>query len=93
MKPKTLLKQGSVRAAARVTQGDAELLVTLISEILPVRGMELVGPLPVQFQSYVSFAAAVGSKATNAEAAKKLIAYLAGPSVVTTLKDKGMEKP
>ena len=93
MKAKTVLEQGSVRAAARVTGGDAEILLTLISEILPVQGMELVGPLPTRFQSYVSFVAGVGTKAKNADAAKTLIAYLSGPRVATTLTAKGIERP
>jgi len=93
MTKKTLLEQGSVRAAAKVATGDAELLITLISEILPAPGVELVGPLPAAFQHYVSFAAATGAKAANPEAGKALIACLSGPSVTATLKARGMDKP
>jgi molybdate transport system substrate-binding protein len=92
MRKKTILEQGSVRSAAKVASGDAELLITLISEILPAPGVELVGPLPMQFQNYVSFAAATGVKAANPEAGKSLIACLSGPGVAATLKAKGMEK-
>ena len=92
MTKKTILEQGSVRAAAKVASGDAELLITLVSEILPAPGVELVGPLPMQFQNYVSFAAATGVKAANGEAGKALITCLSGPSVAATLKAKGMEK-
>ena len=90
---KTMLEQGSVRSAAKVASGDAELLITLISEILPAPGVELVGPLPMQFQNYVSFAAATGVKAANAAVGKSLISCLSGPGVAATLKAKGMEKP
>jgi molybdate transport system substrate-binding protein len=93
MSKKTILEQGSVRSAAKVASGEAELLITLVSEILPAPGVELVGPLPMQFQNYVSFAAAVGAKAANAEAGKSLIACMSGPTVAATLKGKGMEKP
>jgi molybdate transport system substrate-binding protein len=92
MTKKTLLEQGSVRAAAKVASGDAELLITLVSEILPAPGVELVGPLPMQFQNYVSFAGATGAKSDNAAAGKSLISCLSGPSVAATLKSKGMEK-
>lgn len=92
MTKKTLLEQGSVRAAAKVASGEAELLITLISEILPSPGVDLVGPLPMQFQNYVSFAGATGTKTTNLEAGKSLIACLSGPKVAATLKAKGMEK-
>jgi molybdate transport system substrate-binding protein len=89
---KTLLEQGSVRAAARVATGDADLLITLVSEILPAPGVELVGPLPTQFQNYVSFAGAAAAKSDNAPAGKALISCLSGPNVAATLKAKGMEK-
>jgi molybdate transport system substrate-binding protein len=92
MKPKTFPEQGSVRSTARVAEGKTEMVLTLISEILPVKGIELVGPLPPEFQSYVSFSGAVGAKATNADAANKLIAFLSGPTVTSTFKAKGIDR-
>ena len=93
MKPRTILEQGSIRATARVVQGDADMVITLISEILPIPGLELAGPLPEEFQSYVSFAAGVGSKARNAEAARAFIASLAGPDATRAFTSKGIERP
>ena len=91
--PAELIREVFQGAAAKVAGGDAELLITLVSEILPAPGVELVGPLPAAFQHYVSFAAATGAKATNPDAGKALIACLSGPSVAATLKAKGMDKP
>ena len=85
-------RAGLGAAAAKVASGDAELLITLVSEILPAPGVELVGPLPMQFQNYVSFAGATGVKAANAAAGKSLVACLSGPNVAATLKAKGIEK-
>ena len=92
MAAKTMLEQGSVRAAANVASGKADVLITLISEILPAPGVALVGPLPARFQHYVSFAAATGVKSENGEAGKSLIACLSGPDAAATLKSKGMER-
>jgi molybdate transport system substrate-binding protein len=92
MQSKTILEQGSVRAAARVVQGDADMLITLISEIVPVPGMELVGPLPSEFQNYVSFAAAVGSSAQNADAAATLITFLSGHGASPAFTASGVER-
>lgn len=92
MKSKTILEQGSVRAAARVVGGDAGMLITLISEIVPVPGMELVGPLPPEFQNYVSFAAATGSSAQSADAATKLIAFLSGHGASPAFTASGIER-
>jgi len=92
LKAKTLLEQGSVRAAAKVVAGEAELLFTLVSEILPVEGMELVGPLPAEFQSYVSFAAALGARTTSRDAARALVDCVAAPAAAATFAAKGVER-
>ncbi len=93
MKRKTLLEQGSTRSTARVASGDAELVLTLVSEILPAPGVELAGPIPAEFQTYVSFAAALSAKAGNSAAALAVIKSLSGPEVGAVLKAKGMEAP
>ena len=91
MKPKILLTQGSARGLADVAAGKGDLAMTLISEILPVDGVDLVGPLPAEFQSYVSFAAAVSVSANSADAGSALIGFLAGPSAAATYTAHGME--
>jgi molybdate transport system substrate-binding protein len=91
MASKTVLEQGSTRATARVASGEVELVLTLISEILPVEGVELVGPFPAAVQKYVSFGAGVSAKTGNAEAAGKLLAYLSGPAAARSFKAKGLD--
>jgi molybdate transport system substrate-binding protein len=92
MKAKSVLEQGSVRATARVARGEVEIVLTLVSEILPVSGIELVGPLPAAFQSYVSFSAGVGAKARDASAAKVLIDALASARVDEVFSTRGIER-
>ena len=91
MKKKTILESGSAKAAARVASGDAEMILTLQSEILPAPGVELVGPIPAEYQSYISFTAAAGSKTGNTAGSKALVDFLNGPAVKAVLKSKGME--
>jgi molybdate transport system substrate-binding protein len=91
MKRKIALTQGSARGLADVAAGQGDLAMTLISEILPIDGVELLGPLPAEFQSYVSFAAAVSVDAKDVDAGKALIEFLGGPSVAPTYKAMGME--
>lgn len=67
------------------------MVITLISEILPVPGIELVGPLPAELQSYITLAAGAGAHARNAEVAQALIRFLSGPAAAPTFKAKGME--
>jgi len=92
VKAKTILEQGSGRAIGRVTAGDADLLITLVSEILPAPGIELVGPLPPEFSSSVSFAAAVGAAASDPPAARALVTSLVSPESTATLRQKGLER-
>jgi molybdate transport system substrate-binding protein len=92
MKAKSVLEQGSVRATARVARGEVEIVLTLVSEILPVSGIELVGPLPAAFQSYVSFSAGVGTKARDTSAAKALVDALASARVDEAFSTRGIER-
>lgn len=91
VKSKTILEQGSIRSTARVAQGDAELVMTLVSEILPIKGIELLGPFPEALQNYVSFAAGVNPKSSDPKAAKTLIGFLTEPAAAATFKAKGLE--
>lgn len=93
MKAKTILEQGSVRANARVADGSAEMVLTLVSEILPAPGVDLVGPLPTEVQHYVNFAEGIGANSKNSVAGKALVKFFASPAVAPTIKSKGMEKP
>ena len=90
--PRALLEQGSVRAAERVTSGDADLIITLVSEIVPVKGLELAGPLPAAFQNYVSFAAGIGAKARNGEGARAVIAFLSSQGASPAFTAVGIDR-
>jgi molybdate transport system substrate-binding protein len=91
IKTKTMLTQGSAAAGINVASGKAGMVLTLISEILPMPGVQLVGPLPAAVQSYVSFSAGVSANATYATAGKALIQAVTGPKAAAVYKAKGME--
>jgi len=90
-KPKIVLTRGSGPAMASVASGQVAIVMTLMSELLPVHGIDVVGPLPAELQSYVSFGAAAGAKASEPGGAKALIAFLRGPEAAPVYKAKGME--
>ena len=92
MSAKALLEQGSTRAAERVVGGDAEILLTLVSEILPVAGLELLGPVPAEFQSYISFAGALAARASSRDAARAFIDCVAAPAAAPTFAELGIER-
>ena len=74
-----------------VAAGEVELGIIVIPNILSVPGAELVGPLPAEINSYVTFTAAVSTKSPNAQAARALIKLLKGPAAAAIIKAKGME--
>jgi len=79
------------QAPASVGKGESEIVITLISEILPEPGVELAGGLPPEFQSYLGFAAAQGAKTRNGQAAQALIKFLDTTAAAGVYKAKGME--
>ncbi len=84
-----LIQGGAV--AEHIAKGEADLGLHQISEILPVQGAALVGPLPAELQNYTVYAAAVATNARQPVAAQALIDYLARPERAAVLKSKGME--
>jgi len=92
VKPKQKLKKGGY-VADLIVSGEAELGIHQISEIVPVKEVTLVGPLPAEIQNYTTYAAGIGAGAKDGEAAKALIKVFSGPTAAAVLKDKGMEQP
>jgi molybdate transport system substrate-binding protein len=92
MRKKTIVK-GPGGSAVAVAAGEAEFVLTLTSEILPVKGVRFVGPLPKDLQNYVTFTAGMSATSKNGAAANKLVQYLAKPDVAAILKMHGMEPP
>ena len=78
-------------APASVGKGESDLVLTLISEILPEPGVELAGPIPSEFQTYIGFSAAPSPKAASSPAVTSLIKFLDGPTAARIFKVKGME--
>jgi molybdate transport system substrate-binding protein len=90
VKPKQKLKQGGY-VADLIESGEAELGIHQISEIVPHKGVTLVGPLPKEIQNYTTYAAGVASAAKDKDAAMALVKFLSGPRTGEILKSKGME--
>jgi len=87
---KAKLVQGGA-VAEHVADGEAEIGIHQISEILPVEGATLVGPLPAEIQNFTVYAAGVGTAAKNDAAARALVQFLSGPHALPIIKAKGME--
>ena len=85
---KAVLVHGG-EVATHVVDGEAEIGIHQISEILSVKGAVLVGPLPAAIQNFTVYSAGVA--AGNEAAAQSLVKFLSGPHAVPIIKSKGME--
>jgi molybdate transport system substrate-binding protein len=88
MKPKL---RPSADSAGAVANGEAELTINDLAPIARTAGVDLVGPLPAELQSYSTFVGGVGSAARNADAARAFLAFLTLPASKTVWKAKGVE--
>jgi molybdate transport system substrate-binding protein len=74
-----------------VAKGEIELGMVVITQILTTPGVELVGPLPVELQSYITFSGGVSTTSREPNAARELIKFLTGPAALPVIRAQGME--
>ena len=90
MASKTKLVDG-VPVAEVVAKGEAEIGMQQINVILPVAGVDYVGPLPPELQDYVVFAAGVLAVSKEPEAAKALVRFMSASGAAPLISKSGME--
>jgi molybdate transport system substrate-binding protein len=74
-----------------VANGEAELAVQQIPELMAVAGIELVGPLPQELQSITTVTAAVFADARRPDAARAFLAFLSTPAAARVFKANGLD--
>ena len=74
-----------------VASGEAEIGFQQVSELLPVKGIEFLGPLPASIQQVTTFSAGQFAATKEAAAAKALAAFLAAPAATPVKKKHGLE--
>lgn len=77
---KAILCVNGDEVVEKVLAGDAEVGSTFISEIVPVKGVKVVGPLPAAIQNATAYAAGIMAGSPNPEAAGRFIALLTAPA-------------
>jgi molybdate transport system substrate-binding protein len=90
VKGKTVLWRGGYAAEALVT-GRADFCVHQISEILPVQGVTLVGPLPRELQKVTTYSGALSARAAAPETGRAFIAFVARPSFKAKFAAAGLD--
>src|ERR1700744_3106219 len=74
-----------------VAKGEAEIGLQQISELKPVPGIDIVGPLPAELQKITVFSAGIASVSQQPEAGKALIKFLASPAARAEIVNSGMD--
>ena len=90
LKPKIKQVQGEP-AGAVVARGEAEIGFQQVSELLPVAGIDLIGPLPADVQQITVFSAGLHVGAKAPDAARALVKFLTAPAAAPVIRKKGME--
>jgi len=91
MESTTILDTSGGLVAERVASGEAEYAVQLVSELVPVRGIDIVGTVPSELQHHVVLTGAISTNARSADAAKLLLEFLTAPHAILIMKAKGLE--
>lgn len=92
LKPKTVLVKGGL-AAEKLINGEADIAMQPASELLAVAGAQLVGPIPLDVQTYILYSGAASTASRNGAAADELLRHLGDPRNLAVLKSKGLDGP
>lgn len=74
-----------------VARGEAELGFQQVSELLPIQGITVVGPLPSELQKVTIFSAGIVATSKETAQAKALIAFLSAPTAAAAIIKSGLE--
>jgi molybdate transport system substrate-binding protein len=74
-----------------VARGEVELGFQQMSELLPINGIDIVGPLPPEIQKVTIYSAAVAAGAKEPEEAKALLKFLASTEALPAVKQSGLD--
>ena len=89
VKAKAVLVNGGL-VAEKIVTGEADLAIHQISEILPVAGVTLVGPLPEAIQNYTAYAGAVRANTPQKELANAFLQLFVSTQGKSIIREKGM---
>jgi len=81
----------SERVATVVARGEVEIGFQQISEILPIDGIDYVGPIPEDVQKVTTFSTGITTRAENPADAQTLIDFLSSAAVASTISSTGLE--
>jgi len=81
---------GAGEAPVLVAEGEIDLVLTLVSELLREPGVQFLGPFPPEIQGYVHFVAGVSASASDPDATEAFVSYLSAPAFIASLEKHGL---
>ncbi|MSP94744.1 MAG: ABC transporter substrate-binding protein [Alphaproteobacteria bacterium] len=78
-------------ALEKVAKGEADMAIAFVSEILPIRGIKWLGPIPASLQVPTNYSAALGAGSAHPEAARALLEAIRGADGQRAIKEAGLE--
>jgi len=78
-------------AGLSIARGESEIGFQQMSELLPVPGIDIVGPLPPDVQQITTFSAGFHARAAQPQAAQALVEFFTAPAAAPVIRKKGME--
>jgi molybdate transport system substrate-binding protein len=93
MKAKIKPQKEPQQVAEAVAKGEAELALFISNAFIGIPGVDYAGPVPAEFQQKLVFAAGIGAKSKEPEAAGAFIKHLTSPASATVIKAHGMQTP
>jgi molybdate transport system substrate-binding protein len=88
---KTIFQSGAEESMANVAGGKVEVAFALVSEILPVPGVQLAGPVPPEFQKQITMSAGIAASTKNRKALDEIIKSMTGTAAATSIKAAGLD--
>jgi molybdate transport system substrate-binding protein len=91
VKAKSVMPELGKRVGDVIARGEAEIGVQQITELLPIAGIDFLGPLPNELQTKIGYATARPLTGKQPEAAAALVKFMSSPAAQPVMKRMGLE--
>jgi molybdate transport system substrate-binding protein len=91
VKPKAVVTKPNEPVGEKLVRGEAELGFHQLSELIPVKGIQIIGPLPPEIQEITVFSGGLHTAVKEQDAASALIKFLTAPAAAEALKKHGLD--
>ena len=91
VKTKAIMPALGARVGALVASGEADIGVQQVTELLPIAGIDFIGPLPSELQTEIVYATVRPMNARETAAADALVKFLTSETVAPHLRKMGLE--